>query len=103
MNRSYSKIRHIQESNLRLEKRLREQDEPTIEPTQEDEPIMDSEYDTPSCKKFMTVKNPDEIGSSPMMTIENGELENFTDGGPNYYIYIIKNGKRFCKITKEDF
>jgi hypothetical protein len=108
MNRSYSKIRHIQKLNMILENRvLNEQTEPTPPtPNQGGQsqpgPVGQAEPrpgDLPSCDQ--TMRGDGNPGSG---TSAEGPFDKITSNGsvsPEYQKYILyKEGRPFCFIKR---
>ena len=100
MNRSYSKIRHIQEANILLERRLlREQD---VTPTTSSEPVdtTSTVSDCSSLMKKVENTNKDYAGPPEPLTI-NGTVKITYNGtvSPNYRsVTVYLDGKPYCKI-----
>jgi hypothetical protein len=106
MNRSFSKIRHIQESNTKLEKRtIKEQVGTSATDTQGNvQSLMDC-FDFIKRPNEFTVGEPrpgDKPSSSSVAPgaskiMKGMDIEYVTDGGPEYRgIYLSSNGKRYC-------
>ena len=101
MNRSFSKIRHIQESNMRLEKRIIFEEDVTDNEHIEDLMDMDAELDDdPTYKRYeekLTRKKVREMISQQM-----GDEEEIPDEMIDMFVTMSKSGAQ-KKKTPEKF
>ena len=112
MNRSYSKIRHIQESNLRLEGRLLNEqpvvpspvvDAPTpVEDKPEPNPLEQTEI--PLCTSKMTFVKSDDMNQTATLDLTGKAvvIKNRVPGPPQFDgsdLYV--DGVKFCFIPRK--